>query len=87
MEVSLTSQMEAFVEESIASGLFGSPGELVHVALHELQSRQQNEEQAMTELRHAVDLGLKQLDAGLVVPLDIEAIKAKARRLNGIDQD
>ncbi len=81
MEVLLTSQMEAFVKEAVATGQFGSEQELVHVALSELKSRQQAEDKAFTQLREAVDAGIQQLNAGMAKPLNINAVKAKARNL------
>ena len=77
MNVSLTPELEALVNKKVKSGRYTSASEVVREALRLLEERDR-----MNELRmkHLVEAGVAELDAGLGAPLDMKEIKAKARK-------
>lgn len=56
---SLPPEFEQFVQTQVASGRFGSPEEVVCVALREMQHQQQ-----LVELRREIEVGIEQLERG-----------------------
>ncbi len=77
MNVSLTPELEALVDKKVKSGRYTSASEVVREALRLLEERDR-----MNELRmkHLVEAGVAELDAGFSVPFDMKEIKAKARK-------
>ncbi len=80
MNVSLTPELERLVADKVASGLYRSASEVVRDALRLLEERDRLRAVRREELRREVRRGLDQLDRGESAPLDIEAIKARARK-------
>lgn len=71
----LPPDLEAYVQQKIASGEFGSRDELAAEALRiyrELEARQ-------AKLKADVQLAIEESNRGLSEPLDIDAIKAELR--------
>ena len=65
--------IEAYVQQKIASGQFQSRDELAAVAIRlyrDLEARH-------AQLRSDVQAGIDEADQGLIEPLDIDAIKAE----------
>ncbi len=63
MNVSLTPELEKFVEDSVASGLYSSASELVRAGLRKLE-----EEQRWTAYaKERIQAGLDDMDAGRIV--------------------
>jgi antitoxin ParD1/3/4 len=81
MNISLTKELEAMVQEKVRSGLYASTSEVIRDALRALQEREQDREARLAALRKDIAIGLDQAAHGEVGPLDIEATIAKARRL------
>jgi antitoxin ParD1/3/4 len=71
MNNNLSADNEQFIERAIALGLFEDRGQALDTAVALLRRRE--------ELIRDVNLGIEQLERGEGKPLDIEAIKAKAR--------
>ena len=84
MNVSLTRELQALVEKKVRSGLYQSASEVVREALRLLQQRDQDRQLRLDELRKAVRAGVQQADRGQVIPLDMRAVKTKARRRHQI---
>jgi antitoxin ParD1/3/4 len=82
MNVSLTPQLESFVQEKVASGLYTSASEVIREALRMLEEQDRVKATKLEMLRKELQKGIDELDRGEGVPLDIEAIKkeAKARK-------
>ena len=78
MQVTLTPELEAFVQQLIDSGFYEAPGEVIHDALWLLKDQADLSRVKLAELKKLIAVGLEQADRGQVAPLDIEAIKAKA---------
>jgi len=77
MNVNLTDQLEAFVRDKVDSGLYNSASEVVRDALRLLEEQDQFRKAKLEALRVEVQKGL---DSGPAAPLDMGAIKAKARK-------
>ena len=76
MNVSLTPELDRFVREAVGGGRYQSSSEVVREALRLLQDRQREEAARLEALRAAIQHGI---DSGPAVPLDMAAIKARAR--------
>lgn len=76
MNVSLTPELDRFVREAVGGGRYQSSSEVVRAALRLLQDRQREEAAKLEALRAAVQQGI---DSGPLAPLDMAAIKARAR--------
>ncbi len=89
MDISLTPELEAYVNEMVRSGRFLSAGEVVREALRLLEERDRRKELDLAELREKVAAGLEQLDRGEAwdLPDDIEEavqeIESQGRRRLG----
>ena len=83
MDISLTSQLEKVVREKVASGLYNSPSEVVGEALRLLDDHDRLQQIRLERLRNDIQAGL---DSGETAPLDIEEIKAEARKRRRLEQ-
>ena len=83
MNVSLTPQLENYVKEKVAAGMYNSVSEVMREALRLLEERDQLKEIKLAALRQDLQQGIDSLDNGEGSPLDMESIKAKARSRQG----
>ncbi len=85
MNVSLTPELEEFVEHKVASGLYASSSEVVRDALRLMEERDRLLDARLEDLRGEVQKGLTQLKEGRSRPLDRGAVErirsAGSRRL------
>ncbi len=82
MNVSLTPQLEQYVQRKLDTGLYTSASEVVRDGLRLLQERDRLFEGRLECLRSEVRRGIADLDAGRSVPLNraaIHRIKTKGR--------
>lgn len=79
MNVSLTKELEALVQEKVRSGLYTSASEVVREALRLLRERDGLHERRLRELDKDIAVGVQQADRGEVDPFNARSIKAKAR--------
>jgi antitoxin ParD1/3/4 len=79
MDISLTPELERFVEEKVAAGQFSSSSEVIVGALTLLKESEVLTPEALEELRRDIQIGLDQLDRGLGARWDAEATKARVR--------
>ena len=77
MNVSLTHELEELVRHKVESGRYLSASEVMREALRLLEERDKLQEFRREELRKEIRKGL---DSGSAEPLDMEAVKAKARK-------
>jgi antitoxin ParD1/3/4 len=80
MNISLTPQLEAFVQEKVASGLYSSASEVVRDALRMLEEQDRVKATKLEMLRREIQKGIDELDRGEGIPLDVEEIKQEAKR-------
>lgn len=81
MNVSLTPQLESFVKQKVAAGMYNSVSEVMREALRLLEERDALKSVKMEALRRDVHEGLSELDRGEGSPLDMDAVKARARAI------
>ena len=77
MNVSLTPELETFIQGKVKTGLYYSASEVVREGLMLLHERDKLQQLRLQELRQDIQAGLDSGDATL---LDIQALKAKARQ-------
>lgn len=78
MNVSLTKELQKFVEDKVKSGLYRSASEVVRDSLRSLKER----EIGLTTLRHELDMGLWDIKEGKVEELDMENIVTEAKAIH-----
>lgn len=76
MNVSLTPELEQYVQEKVSSGLYYSASEVIREGLRLLKEREQLQQIRLQELRQDIQAGL---DSGEATSLNMQAVKAKAR--------
>lgn len=81
MNVSLTPQLEDYVKQKVAAGMYNSVSEVMREALRLLEERDAIKEMKLAALRRDLQEGIDELDQGKGTPLDMGDIKAKARAL------
>ena len=64
MNVSLTVELETWVQERVRSGLYQSASEVVRESLRLLRERELQRQRVLDELRGEVAVGVEQLDRG-----------------------
>lgn len=70
----LTEHFERFIDDSVASGDYADPSEVVRDALRLLEQRRREDELKLQRLREAVQVGLDQLDRGEYREFSIDEI-------------
>lgn len=87
MNVSLTPELEKWVQEKVQSGMYGSSSEVVRDALRILHQFEQERVRKLSSLQSEIQIGLEQLKASRSKKMDaslIESVKSRGReRLNG----
>jgi antitoxin ParD1/3/4 len=73
MNISLTPKLEQYIRTKVESGRYLSASEVVREALRLLEQKDKRLEELRAEIK-------KGLNSGRSEPLNIEAIKAKARK-------
>jgi antitoxin ParD1/3/4 len=82
MNVSLTDELEKWIETRVSAGLYRSSSEVVREALRLLREHEELKELQREELRRSIKVGIDDLDAGRSRPLDaaaLDQIKAAGR--------
>lgn len=80
MNVSLTPQLELYVKQKVEGGMYSSVSEVVREALRLLEERDALQAMKLEALKKDINQGISSLDNGEGKPMDIEAIKMKARK-------
>ena len=81
MNVSLTPQLESYVKQKVASGMYNSVSEVMREALRLLEEHDALKDMKLAALRRDLQDGIEELDQGEGTPLRIDEIKAKARAI------
>ena len=79
MNVSLTPELERFVQSRVASGRFQTASEVVREGLRLLEERELSRETALKELRAKIRRAVEQADRGEI--LDGDAVFEEIRKL------
>jgi len=64
MNISLTPELEQYVNSKVSSGMYTSASEVVRESLRLLHLHEDLQNQRILQLNQAIDLGLNQLKAG-----------------------
>jgi antitoxin ParD1/3/4 len=80
MNVSLTPELEQFVQSRVASGRYQTASEVVREVLRLLEEREQSRETVTQELRAKIRRGIEQADRGEL--LDGDAVFDEIRQLS-----
>jgi antitoxin ParD1/3/4 len=80
LNVSLTPELEQFVQSRVASGLYQTASEVIREGLRLLEERERTRETALEELRAKIRRGIKQADRGEL--LDGDAVFEEIRELS-----
>ena len=64
MNVSLTPELEKFVQEKVASGLYTSASEVIRESLRLLHSYEDLRAKRLEQMDQAIDIGLRELKKG-----------------------
>lgn len=83
MNVSLTKELERWVESQVETGMYRSSSEVVREALRMLVLREQQRRSRMRDLERDVAVGIGDLDDGRaqeLTPALVEDVKARGRR-------
>jgi antitoxin ParD1/3/4 len=89
MNISLTSELEQYINGKVQSGLYHSASELVREGLRLLQEKDEVHQRKITELRREMQIGIDQADRGQVSTLTeetLKAIKAQGRKRLAADR-
>lgn len=84
MNLSLTPELEAWIEARVQSGLYRSSSEVVREALRLLREQEELKELKRQQLRSLISQGIDDLDAGRAESLNrdlIARLKAEGRQL------
>jgi putative addiction module CopG family antidote len=81
MTVTLPADLQAFVDEQVELGNAAEVNAVVAEAVRKLQ--QKKDEEKLAALRAAVQVGLDDIAAGRVAPLDVKAILAEVLAKRG----
>ena len=79
MNVSLTAQLESYIQQKVASGMYNSASEVMRDALRLMAEKDALQAVKLETIRKDIQHGLAALDNGEGRLLDINAIKSKGR--------
>ncbi|MCO6457015.1 MAG: type II toxin-antitoxin system ParD family antitoxin [Pirellulaceae bacterium] len=78
MTEALPPDIQRFVDQAVASGEYDSPDACIVAALRAFRELRERHQQLRADIQHAIE----QSQRGESRPLDMEAVKAEARRLH-----
>ena len=80
MNVSLSRQLQGFIEKKVRTGRYQTASEVVREGLRLIEDRDTQRALELRRLREDIKVGLDQVDKGQVAPLDVKRIKAEGRK-------
>jgi len=80
MNVSVTPELEDFVNEKVQSGLYNSASEVIREGLRLLREQDELKRMRLEALRKDIQKGIDSLNRGEGKPFDVEVIKAEGRK-------
>lgn len=81
MDITLRPELEQFIAEKVQSGQFGTPSDIVNVALEVYRAQEQADAEKHEALRRDIQHAIDQMDRGEGTEWDPEEIRAEGRRL------
>ncbi len=86
MNVSLTPELEHFVQDKVKSGMYTSASEVIRESLRLLHTYDNLQNQRIKQLNQAIDIGLEQLSAGKKIPAH-ESYNRMAQKIDKLAKD
>jgi antitoxin ParD1/3/4 len=90
MNVSLTVELERWVQSRVETGDYTSASEVVREALRAMREREELRRAAIEDLRAELAIGIEQLDAGLGISYDdgykAEFVRRARERVGKLDE-
>ena len=80
MNVSLSRQLQGFIEKKVRTGRYQTASEVVREGLRLIEDRDTQRALQLRRLREEIQVGLDQVEKGRVAPLDVKKIKAEGRK-------
>ncbi len=68
MNISLTPELEQFVQAKVNSGMYTSASEVIRESLRLIHTHEDLQSQSIKQLNQAIEVGLQQLNEGNRVP-------------------
>lgn len=82
MNVSLTPELEQYVNGKVQSGMYHTASEVIREGLRLLKEREELHQQKLADLRREIQIGIDQAVRGQVSPFNettLERVKAEGR--------
>ena len=79
MNISLTPELEAFVNSKVASGMYQTASEVVREGLRLLHEQEELQQTKLRELRREITIGIDQADRGKLAALNAKETLARVR--------
>ena len=79
MNVSLTNQLESYVQQKVATGMYNSASEVIREALRLMAEKDSEQSLKLAALRADIQQGVDSVAAGQAKVFHPEQIKARAR--------
>jgi antitoxin ParD1/3/4 len=70
MNISLTPELEKYIQDKVSSGLYTSASEVIRESLRLLNTYDELHQKRLEQLNHAIDQGLVQLEQGQGIEAD-----------------
>ena len=86
MNVSLTPELEQFVNSKVSSGMYTSASEVIRESLRLLHTYENLQNQRIKQLNQAIDIGLTQLNTGNTISAKNSYDKLK-KKINKIAKE
>jgi antitoxin ParD1/3/4 len=86
MNISLTPELERFVQDKVNSGMYTSASEVVRESLRLLHTHDDLQAQRINQLNQAIDIGLQQLNNGQKIPAR-ESFERMKKKINKIAKE
>jgi antitoxin ParD1/3/4 len=86
MNVSLTPELEKFVQDKVKSGLYTTASEVIRESLRLMHTHDDVRKQQVSQLNQAIEIGLQQLSQGKKTPADKSYAQFKDK-INKIARD
>jgi antitoxin ParD1/3/4 len=81
MNVSLTPELERFVNKKVESGLYQTASEVVREGLRLLKAKEERDQRKVEELRNEIQIGIDETDRGELSPLDAKGTLRRVRAI------
>ena len=86
MNISLTPELEHFIQDKVNSGMYTSASEVIRESLRLLHTHDDLQNQRIKHLNQAIDIGLQQLNAGKKVSSH-ESYDRMKQKINKLARD